>query len=59
MSINNGKYFRCKVLIVGGGTGGCSMAAKFADKFKDQVIIVEPNEVNIFQIIKVSSAFYN
>ena len=48
MSINNGKYFRCKVLIVGGGTGGCSMAAKFAGKFKDQVIIVEPNEVNIF-----------
>lgn len=49
MNINvNGKCFRCKVLIVGGGTGGCSMAAKFADKFKDQVIIVEPNEVNIF-----------
>ncbi|XP_043526795.1 sulfide:quinone oxidoreductase, mitochondrial isoform X1 [Frieseomelitta varia] len=42
-------HHSCKVLVVGGGTGGCSMAAKFADKFKDQVIIVEPNELHYYQ----------
>ncbi|XP_017752581.1 PREDICTED: sulfide:quinone oxidoreductase, mitochondrial [Eufriesea mexicana] len=41
----------CKVLVVGGGTGGCSMAAKFADKYKDpnQVVIIEPNEIHYYQ----------
>lgn len=40
--------FRCKVLVVGGGTGGCTMAAKFANKFKDpnKVVIIEPNDVS-------------
>ncbi|XP_076234890.1 sulfide quinone oxidoreductase [Calliopsis andreniformis] len=44
-------HHSCKVLVVGGGTGGCSMAAKFANKFKDpnQVIIVEPNESHYYQ----------
>lgn len=38
---------RCKVLVVGGGSGGCAMAAKFTNKFgKDKCIIVEPSEVN-------------
>ncbi|KZC05641.1 Sulfide:quinone oxidoreductase, mitochondrial [Dufourea novaeangliae] len=39
------------VLVVGGGTGGCSMAAKFAKKFKDpnKVIIIEPNDVHFYQ----------
>ncbi|CAK9834298.1 Sulfide:quinone oxidoreductase, mitochondrial [Anthophora retusa] len=32
-------HHSCKVLVVGGGTGGCSMAAKFTKKFKD------PNQV--------------
>lgn len=48
MRINvNEKYLRCKLLVVGGGTGGCSMAAKFVNKFKgqNQIIIIEPNEV--------------
>ncbi|OAD60055.1 Sulfide:quinone oxidoreductase, mitochondrial [Eufriesea mexicana] len=52
MNINvNEKWFRCKVLVVGGGTGGCSMAAKFADKYKDpnQVVIIEPNEIHYYQ----------
>lgn len=42
--------FRCKVLVVGGGTGGCTMAAKFAHKFKDpnKVVIIEPNDVSLF-----------
>ena len=44
-------HHSCKVLVVGGGTGGCSMAAKFAKKFNDpnQVIIVEPNEIHYYQ----------
>ncbi|XP_053980330.1 sulfide:quinone oxidoreductase, mitochondrial [Hylaeus volcanicus] len=44
-------HHSCKVLVVGGGTGGCSMAAKFANKFKDpnKVIIVEPNEIHYYQ----------
>lgn len=37
---------RCKVLVVGGGTGGCTIAAKLTSKFgSDAVIIVEPNDV--------------
>lgn len=33
----------CKLLVVGGGSGGCSVAAKFAAKLKPgDVIVVEP-----------------
>lgn len=41
----------CKVLVLGGGTGGCTMAAKFARKLKgsNQVIVVEPSEVHYYQ----------
>ncbi|XP_015183182.1 PREDICTED: sulfide:quinone oxidoreductase, mitochondrial isoform X4 [Polistes dominula] len=42
----------CKVLVVGGGTGGCTMAAKLSRKFKgtsDGVIVVEPSEVHYYQ----------
>ncbi|KAI4498006.1 hypothetical protein M0802_006830 [Mischocyttarus mexicanus] len=45
-------HHSCKVLVVGGGTGGCTMAAKFARKLKgspDGVIVVEPNEVHYYQ----------
>ncbi|XP_068983072.1 sulfide:quinone oxidoreductase, mitochondrial [Bombus flavifrons] len=42
-------HHSCKILVVGGGTGGCSMAAKFADTFKDQVVIIEPNEIHYYQ----------
>lgn len=39
-------FGRCKVLVVGGGTGGCSIAAKLTSKLgKDSVIVVEPNDV--------------
>lgn len=37
---------RCELLVVGGGSGGCSMAAKYASKMGAQkVVIVEPNDV--------------
>lgn len=49
---------------MGGGTGGCSMAAKFADTFKNQVVIIEPNEVkhilsNFYFNNKNIEYFYN
>lgn len=35
-----------KLLVVGGGTGGCATASKFASKMGNgQVGIIEPNEV--------------
>lgn len=38
---------RCELLVVGGGSGGCSMAAKYASKLgANKVVIVEPNDVN-------------
>lgn len=44
-------HHSCKVLVVGGGTGGCSMAAKFANKFKDanKVIVLEPAQDHYYQ----------
>ena len=37
-----------KLLIVGGGAGGCSAAAKFASKLgKGSVAVIEPAEVRI------------
>nr|XP_012139841.1 PREDICTED: cyclin-T-like isoform X1 [Megachile rotundata] len=44
-------HYSCKVLVVGGGTGGCTMAAKFANTFKDpkKVIIVEPSQIHYYQ----------
>lgn len=37
----------CKVLVVGGGTGGCAMAAKLSSRLgKDKVIVLEPAEVS-------------
>lgn len=46
-NIHRQVHHSCKILVVGGGTGGCTMAAKFARKLKgssDQIIIVEPKE---------------
>ncbi|XP_059473786.1 sulfide:quinone oxidoreductase, mitochondrial [Neocloeon triangulifer] len=41
---------KCDLLVVGGGAGGCSMAAKFASKLgKNKVVIVEPKDVHYYQ----------
>ncbi|KAF4526108.1 hypothetical protein B566_EDAN007602 [Ephemera danica] len=41
---------KCELLVVGGGSGGCTMAAKFASKLgKNKVIIVEPKDVHYYQ----------
>lgn len=44
-------HFSCKLLIVGGGTGGCTMAAKFAKNWdrKNDIIIVEPSSTHYYQ----------
>lgn len=48
-AINN-KNYSCKLLVLGGGSGGCSTAAKFASKLgKNEVIIVEPNDKHYYQ----------
>lgn len=39
---------RCQVLVVGGGSGGCAVAAKLSNKLGEgRVIIVEPADVSI------------
>lgn len=39
--------YRCKVLIVGAGSGGCAMAAKLSSKLgKNKVIVVDPADVS-------------
>ena len=50
-NVYRSNHYSCKVLVVGGGTGGCSMAAKFANTFKDpkKVIIVEPSPIHFYQ----------
>ncbi|XP_055638169.1 sulfide:quinone oxidoreductase, mitochondrial isoform X1 [Toxorhynchites rutilus septentrionalis] len=41
---------RCKVLVVGGGAGGCSVAAKLSSKLgQGKVIILEPSERHYYQ----------
>ncbi|CAH0579475.1 unnamed protein product [Chrysodeixis includens] len=45
----NAKY-SCKLLVVGGGSGGCTMAAKFARRFpRDAVIVLEPSKDHYYQ----------
>ncbi|CAG9785929.1 unnamed protein product [Diatraea saccharalis] len=48
-SAHNTNY-SCKLLVIGGGSGGCAIAAKFARRLKkDEVYILEPNEEHYFQ----------
>lgn len=45
-------HHSCKILVLGGGTGGCSMAAKLSKKFNEnssQVIVVDPAEYHYYQ----------
>ena len=41
--------FSYKLVIVGGGAGGCSTAAKFASKYPGQVAVIEPRDVLQFR----------
>lgn len=43
--------YSCKLLVVGGGSGGCATAAKFARDLKDkkQMILIEPENIHYYQ----------
>lgn len=42
--------FSCKLLVVGGGTGGCSVAAKFTRHLeKNKLIVLDPSEDHYYQ----------
>ncbi|SPP77457.1 sulfide:quinone oxidoreductase, mitochondrial [Drosophila guanche] len=44
------KRHECKVLVVGGGSGGCAMAAKLSSHLgKDKVIVLEPEDKHYYQ----------
>ncbi|XP_018335772.1 sulfide:quinone oxidoreductase, mitochondrial [Agrilus planipennis] len=46
------KSLSCKVLIVGGGSGGCSVSAKFSKILKKhELIIVEPSDIHYYQAL--------
>ncbi|XP_032690106.1 sulfide:quinone oxidoreductase, mitochondrial isoform X2 [Odontomachus brunneus] len=44
-------HYSCKILVVGGGTAGCTMAAKLSRKLNDpnQVIVLEPSDIHYYQ----------
>lgn len=43
--------FRCQVLVVGGGSGGCAVAAKLSNKLGEgRVIILDPADVSINEL---------
>lgn len=45
--LNALSIFRCKVLVVGGGAGGCAVAAKLSSKLgAGKVLILEPADVS-------------
>ncbi|XP_063381268.1 uncharacterized protein LOC134667789 [Cydia fagiglandana] len=46
---SNNKY-KCKLLIVGGGTGGCSVAWRFSNKLKNsEICVIDPAEFHYYQ----------
>ncbi|KAJ0177455.1 hypothetical protein K1T71_007464 [Dendrolimus kikuchii] len=50
VSALNNKDYSCKLLVVGGGSGGCTIAAKFARRLKkDSVIVLEPSSEHFYQ----------
>ncbi|XP_074097844.1 sulfide quinone oxidoreductase [Cotesia typhae] len=45
-------HHSCKILVVGGGTAGCTMAAKLSKNYpnpQNHVIVLEPSEVHYYQ----------
>ncbi|KAF7268435.1 sulfide quinone oxidoreductase [Rhynchophorus ferrugineus] len=47
---NNREKHSCKVLVVGGGTGGCALTAKLSRKLKkSDLIILEPSNDHYYQ----------
>ena len=41
-----------KLVVVGGGAGGCSTAAKFASKLKKgELAVIDPSEVSVLKYV--------
>lgn len=51
VSAANSATHSCKLLVIGGGSGGCTVANKFARRFKakDSVIVIEPCKDHYYQ----------
>ncbi|CAK1596477.1 unnamed protein product [Parnassius mnemosyne] len=50
LSATQNKNYSCKLLVVGGGSGGCTVAAKFTKRLKkDSVIVLEPSSTHYYQ----------
>ncbi|XP_013143740.1 PREDICTED: uncharacterized protein LOC106107436 [Papilio polytes] len=50
LSASLNKNYSCKLLVVGGGSGGCTIAAKFTKRLKkDSVIVLEPSSKHYYQ----------
>ncbi|XP_034950240.1 sulfide:quinone oxidoreductase, mitochondrial [Chelonus insularis] len=50
--IRRNVHHMCKFLVIGGGTGGCTMAAKLVNRFNsppEHVLVLEPNEIHYYQ----------
>ncbi|KAJ8729891.1 hypothetical protein PYW07_016929 [Mythimna separata] len=44
------KTYKCKLLVVGGGTGGCSVAWRFSRRLKENdIILLEPSTIHFYQ----------
>ncbi|VVC86561.1 unnamed protein product [Leptidea sinapis] len=50
VSASNKTKYTCKLLVVGGGSGGCTVAAKFSRRLKKgSVIVLEPSSDHYYQ----------
>lgn len=50
IEINCVCFRRCKALVVGGGTGGCSIAAKLSSDYsQNDCIVLEPSDDHYYQ----------
>ncbi|KAJ8728367.1 hypothetical protein PYW08_016752 [Mythimna loreyi] len=44
------KTYKCKLLVVGGGAGGCSVAWRFSRRMKENdIILLEPSTIHFYQ----------
>ena len=52
---NTDRLFSFKLVVIGGGAGGCSTAAKFASKLgKGNVAVIEPRDVSCDIVVSLT-----
>ncbi|RVE49542.1 hypothetical protein evm_005770 [Chilo suppressalis] len=48
-------HYACKLLVVGGGTGGCSIASRFAKKLRNNdIIVLEPSQRKVRDLTNIT-----